>query len=141
MATGSSSEGLGLLTNFLVGIAGSLITLVLSPFIQNFFWHYQRRSEIQLKAIDQLNALASEFMNKHIRSPASQLDDQFFQSLSIVDAQISALFSSEAYEQFKKLEVMIGPGMGGHAVHEFVDARDGALRALYGEVMRPQLFK
>ncbi len=130
-----------MLTNFLVGIVGSLITLFLAPLIQNYFWHYQRRSEIQLRAIDQLNHFASEFMNSTIQIQNAPISAQLFQNLSVVDAQIMALFSDESYQRFKELEVMVGPNMGGHPVHEFVEARDRALRVLYDEVIRPKLFR
>ena|SRR5215831_8062629 len=129
-----------MLTTFLVGIVGSLITILLTPLIQNYFWHYQRKSEIQLKAIDDLNKFASEFMNSMIQIHNAPIRVQLFQDLSVVDAQIKALFSDESYQRFKELEVMVSPNMGGRRVHEFVEARDRALRGLYDEVIRPKLF-
>jgi hypothetical protein len=35
---------------------------------------------------------------------------------------------------------MVGPDMGGHPIHDFVEARDRALRVLYDEVIRPKVF-
>lgn len=130
-----------MLTNFLVGIAGALITVFLAPAIQNYFWRDQRRSEIQLKAIEQLNNFASQFVNSVIQIRQVVINPEMFENLSIVDAQIKALFSDESYQCFKELEGMVGPNMGGHSVHEFVEARDRALRALYDEVIRPKWFR
>lgn len=82
-----------MLTNFLVGIAGALITVFLAPAIQNYFWRDQRRSEIQLKAIEQLNNFASQFVNSVIQIRQVVINPEMFENLSIVDAQIKALFS------------------------------------------------
>lgn len=59
----------------------------------------------------------------------------------MLDANIKSLFPEKRYDAFRALEVLIpgkagglGP-MGREGVHDFVEARDAAMRALYEEVI------
>src|SRR5215813_5061604 len=96
-----------MLTNFLVGVTGSLLTLFLAPFIQNHFWHYQRKSDIQLKTIEQLNNLAAQLIESCIKNRGFAPDENFHRNLTVVDGQIIALFSQESYDAYKSFQVMV----------------------------------
>ena len=63
-------------------------------------------------------------------------------AFTMLDSDIKSLFPEEAYGAFKRLEVLTSPSKygglgleGRQNVHDFVKARDAALRALYREVV------
>jgi hypothetical protein len=123
-------------------ILGSLLTIFLTPQLQHYFWRKQRGDELRLAAIDELNRLAAEFLNGHIATtPATfRPSAEWFKAFSMLDAKIKVFFPKK-YKEFKTLEELIpgtagglGP-MGKQGVHDFVEARDAALRALYEEVI------
>lgn len=76
-----------------------------------------------------------------IKNPGFAVDENFQRNLSIVDGQIIALFSRESHDAYKKFEVMISSQGTNSPVHEIVEARNQALRALYGEVTGPWFLK
>jgi hypothetical protein len=127
------------LTSVLIGVVSTLITLFLSSRLQHYFWDHQRMSELRLRALERLNSLAAEFLYNCLKDSNFQPDDQFFRSLMVLTADIKILFSQQAFDHFKELEVMIGPNMGptGKAnVAAFIDTQDSALRALYARPFR-----
>lgn len=127
----------------LIGITSTLLTLFLTPRVQHRFWGYQRLSEIRLAVLKEMNRLAAEFLNNHIKDPQYRPTDQFFKALMITSANINVLYSHTAFKCFKEFEAMIGPNLGptgNGSVEAFIKARDAALRALYNEVIAPKLF-
>lgn len=62
----------------------------------------------------------------------------------VLTADIKILFSQQAFDCFKELEVMIGPNLGptgGGNVEACINARDMALCTPYTEAVSPRLFK
>src|SRR5262249_12993382 len=97
-------------------IIGSLLTIFLVPWLQHHFWKYQRREELRLMAINEVNRLAAEFITDY-NEAQSKRDDTFrpnivfFQSLQVATAQVKTLFSAQTFQSFKNMEVMIGLGL------------------------------
>lgn len=121
----------------------ALLTIFLTPRLQHHFWRYQRRDELRLVAINEVNRLTAEFITEYIeaekrRDKGLEPKKEFFQSFQAATAQVKALFSVSTFEVFKRMEVMIGPNLGPEHLHrsvdDFIQARDAALRALYEEV-------
>lgn len=130
-----------MLTNFLVGVTGSLITLLVAPLIQNHFWHYQRRTEIQLRAIEHLNELAAQLIHACIYTRGFAPNENYRRNLMVVSGQIKALFSEQSYARYKEFEAMfIGQGSNS-PIYEVEEKRDSALKALYDEVAGSRVLK
>ena len=121
-------------------LLATLLTIFLTPRLQHHFWLYQRRAELRLSVINGVNKLLAEFITGYME--AENKDEKFrpveafLQALEIVAAQLKALFSNQAFEQYKKVEVMI-PGLtpgDKRTIGDFIQARDAVLRVLYKEV-------
>jgi len=118
-------------------VVATLLTLFLTPGLQHHFWKRQRREELRLATIKEVNRLASEFITNSIADPAFTPSQELLQSLQSASADVRALFSSRAWRAFRELELMIAPnpsGGGPRAPADLIAARDRALRALYQEV-------
>ena len=117
-------------------VGSSLLTIYLTHY---HFWKYQRRGELRLKAIDEVNMLTSDFITGYIADNENYIPDhEWFKSFQAAAAKIKALFSTETFQSFKTMEVMVGPNLGPRfrerTVNDFIEARDAALRSLYEEV-------
>ena len=127
----------------LIGVASTLLTLLITPRIQHYFWGYQRMSELRLGVYSELNDLAAEFLTNYISNKDYRPSDQFFKALSVLTANIKTMFSEKAFNTFKEFEIMIGPNLGptGRGSFEaYITARDKALNALYREAVVAKLF-
>jgi hypothetical protein len=111
--------------------------------ISNETWQRERRAELQLKLIDSVNELISDYLQRSIADAQYEPTLEWFSSFSAVDAAVKALFDVKTYATFKNLEIRIAPGMNegvqpknllGASV-QFVEARDAALKAMYGQVI------
>jgi hypothetical protein len=112
--------------------------------ISNQTWQRERKAELQLRLIDSVNALTSQYLQRSIADiadPKHVPDLEWFSSFSATDAAVKALFDQDTYAKFKDLEVRIGPGMGIDNEHplvaseKFVEARNAALKSMYGCVI------
>ncbi len=120
----------------------TLLTIFLTPRLQHRFWKYQRRTELRLQEIDEINKLMAEFIENYIeaeiKGETCKPSIEFFRSLQAAAAKVKALFSDQTFNIFKKMEVMIGPKLGPSSkqrtVDDFIQARDVTLKALYEEV-------
>jgi len=130
------------ITPTLIGIISSLVTVILTPRLQHYFWGYQRLSELRLSALREANDLTAEFLNNHIVNPGFQPSPSFFKTLTVLTANIRVLFSKKSFTSFKALEVMIGPNLGpsGGSVDEFIKKREALIRSLYKEAVVAKLF-
>jgi hypothetical protein len=107
--------------------------------ISNEAWRRERRAELQLKAIEAVNALTSKLVTDFIDNSQSKPSLEWFSAFSAASATVKALFDEETFAMFKKLEIRIGPGLGSEkgstfAVWEFIEVRDAALKAMYSRV-------
>ena len=120
--------------------AGScLLTIFLTPWLQHNLWRYQRRAGLRLKAAEDVNRIAAEFLVGYLNDEDHyRPDDRLFRTLARTMALVDALFSTEAARALKEMEVMIGPHLGPSGqgnIENFVQARDAALLALYREII------
>jgi hypothetical protein len=134
---------INVVTPVLIGLVSTLVTLVLTPRLQHYFWGYQRMSELRLNTYIEVNNLAAEFLNKYIDDPGFRPTDKFFRALTVATANVKTMFSQDAFACFKEFEAMVGPELGPTgegSIDRFVKARDAALKALYSEAVVAKLF-
>ena len=124
----------------LIGVLATLLTIFLSPALQQYFWMSKQREELRLKTVDEINALLSEYITKHIdaanRNERYDPPVAFFQSLRVAQVKLEVLFSADTFGAYKRAEVMIahgGLGPGG-TIEGFITAHQAALRAMYAEL-------
>jgi len=124
-----------------IGIISSLLTISITPTLQHYFWKRQRREEIRLAVVEEINRLAAEFITNHIADPNFRPSNEFHQSFHIVSAKAKVLFSQQAFQDFKNMEQLIGPShrgmlgpMADKGVHDFIERRDIALSSFYREI-------
>ncbi len=65
---------------------------------------------------------------------------EWYESFSAAEAVVKALFAADTYRMFKNFENRIEPNLGTidspyPNVSAFIEARDAAVKALYGEVI------
>jgi hypothetical protein len=122
------------LTIALVSVGSTLLTLLVTPWLQHHFWKYQRRAELRLAAINEFNRLVNDPISRNLfRQPPPQAE--WFSELNRACATIKALFSVEASAAAEKIDKFLKPGIGLQDAEDFVAARDAALYALYCEVI------
>jgi hypothetical protein len=103
-------------------------------------WRRERKAERQLKAIDAVTDLTTQFLQRSIADPKYEPDLEWYSAFGAADAVINVLFDEEAYKEFKKLEVLIAPKLGAEevgpmfAAWKFVETRNAALKTLYSRV-------
>jgi hypothetical protein len=127
----------------LIGIVSTLITIILTPRLQHYFWGYQRMSELRLATLKDLNSLAAEYLKNCQQDINYRPTLEFFKELTITTADIKVLFSEKAFDLFNKFEYMIGPGLGPGGrgtIQGLIATRDAALKALYEEAVAAKLF-
>ena len=124
----------------LIGILATLLTIFLTPALQQYFWMRKQREEIRLRTVDEINALLSEYITKHIdaanRGQRYDPPDVFFQSLRAAEVKLRVLFSRGTIEEYMRAQVMIshgGLGPGG-TIEGFAVAHEAALHAMYEEL-------
>ncbi len=49
-------------------VLATLLTIFLTPRLQHHFWKYQRRAELRLSVISEINKLLAEFITDHIEA-------------------------------------------------------------------------
>jgi hypothetical protein len=127
------------LQNAMSAVLGSGLTIFLTPKLQHYFWKRQRKAELQLKAIEAVNEMTSDFIQSFIADRSFKPSLDWHKRFSGVSASVKVLFTAETYGCFKELEKRIDPELGAvegpPRLGQFLDARDAALRALYHEVM------
>ncbi len=128
------------LLTIVLSISGAILSSLLTIYLTHYhFWKYQRRGELRLKAIDEVNRLLSDFISDYMADSENYVPDrEWFKSFQANSAKVKALFSAETFQSFKNVEVMVGPNLGpsfrNQTVSDFIEARDIALRSLYEEV-------
>jgi hypothetical protein len=137
------------LVGAVVGITSALLTILLTPSLQHYFWTRQRHAERQLAAIDEANNLAAEVQflllsGEDIAPRAEKLSIL----LARIAANVNALFSKEGSEAFEVLNKAIGvatlqlsPGKTLAQRNELsellIKAQNHALKTLYQEMDIP----
>ena len=123
------------LTIALVAVGSSLLTIILTPLLQHHFWRYRARDDLRLGAIKEFNRLTAEYITG-VLFGAPPPGHQWLAALNTASSDIQALFSKEAFRAIQSVDELIGRGpQRNERADRFADARDAALRALYGEVI------
>ena len=96
-----------------IGIISSLLTMSITPTLQHYFWKRQRREEIRLAVVEEINKLAAEFITNHIADPSFRPSNEFHQSFQVIAAKAKVLFSPQVFQDLKRMEELIGPSHRG----------------------------
>jgi len=97
----------------LVGIAAALLTMVITPSLQRYFWTRQRHAERQLTIIDELRSLAAElqFLVWWKPEDISARQERLYTALYRAGTSVDSLFSEAALDSFlavsKHMEAII----------------------------------
>jgi hypothetical protein len=127
----------------LISIVCTLLTILLTPRLQHYFWAYQRMSELRMNAYKELNELSAEFLINHINNAklgtTYQPTDNFFKRLQALTLNIKVVFSEAAFKEFKKFEIMIGPNLGPNernaSTDAYISALESSLKKLQSEAV------
>jgi hypothetical protein len=131
----------------LIGIASALLTILLTPTLQHYFWRRQRHAERQLAVIDEMQTLAAELLLLVLHQPEeiSARREQLYATLFKVATSVESLFSDAAWERFHPTlrsteDILQEPPppeqrIHVHQVHkEFLTATVDALAGLYQDM-------
>jgi uncharacterized secreted protein with C-terminal beta-propeller domain len=105
--------------------------------ISNEMWRRERKYDLELKTIESVSLLTTEFIQRSIADSDYRPSVEWFSAFSVADCAVKALFDDEAYGSFKALEILIGPGIGPaavFAVSQFIEKRDAAIKSMYSDV-------
>jgi hypothetical protein len=135
-----------------VGIASALLTNLLVPNLQHYFWMRQRQADRQLAVIDEVTKLGSEFVFLFHKAQGAGVDigdreEHLHTALSIAFASTDALFSSVGVTEFRQFLSTIAavhislerqdPTQFTQIQRFIMDAHANLLKALYKEVGIP----
>jgi hypothetical protein len=145
MADPASVTTTSILVSLATGAVGGVGGALLTASLTHFFWKRQRFEELRMAVIKEVNRLTAEFITAYINAQNHPQNwppsNEFYQSFQAAAANVKALFSADTFAGFKATEIMIGPNLdpvhGHRGVHDFIEARDTALQALYREVGFP----
>jgi hypothetical protein len=86
----------------LIGIASALLTILLTPSLQHYFWRRQRYAERQFAVIEEVRTLAAElqFLVLHQPEEISTRREQLYTMYYKVTTSVNNLFSDAAWDQF-----------------------------------------
>jgi hypothetical protein len=107
--------------------------------ISNEMWRRERKSDLQLKTIESVSVLTTEFIQRNIADAKYRPSVEWFSAFSVANCAVRALFGDDTYQSFKALEILIGPGLGSSAgstfaVCQFIEKRDAAIKVMYSGV-------
>jgi hypothetical protein len=130
----------------LIGFGSALLAIVLTPFLQHYFWQQQRRDEIRLNIANRIAELTGSFtehlyewkqLPPHTRDPEKSKIFWRWQGLAV---EVQVLFSKSTYEQFLPLDRIIS--VQSSVTHDeapldieaFAAARKAAMNAVFAEI-------
>jgi hypothetical protein len=104
----------------------------------NETWRRERRSDLQLRTIENFSTLTSEYIQRSIADVNHKPSLEWFSAFCSVDASVKALFDDNVYASFKAVEVLVGENYGPGAimpVNNFIETRDAAVKMMYNRVL------
>lgn len=119
-------------------IVATLLTIILTPRMQHYFWKLQRREELRLATINEIIRVTTEFVATYVAG-RPQSPEKFLASLWSMNGQVRAFFSIDTALVYTRLMAMIRPTLGQElldgrvSIGEFLETRNLALLALYEE--------
>ncbi len=91
-----------LLASGLGGFLGSLLTLLLSPFVQHRVWRHQRREQLCLAVITDLQRLVADLAVAN--SEGNLFDADHKRRLGTLRLKVQGIFSKGVYKKFLDLQ-------------------------------------
>jgi hypothetical protein len=135
------------LITFCGAFLGSMLAIFLTPRLQHRFWKRQKREEIRLGIVTDVNRLAAEFNTNYLFKDHVEITPErtltFYQSWLSVTGQVKDLFSPSTYQTFERMytHVITAPLFSTQEmkdriprITEFDRVREAAMRALYEEI-------
>lgn len=126
---------------------GALLAIFLTPRFQHYFWKRQKREEIRLSVVTEVNRLAAEFTINYFFKDNDENTPEvaftFAQSWTSVSGQVRDLFSEPTYQVFTGMDTYIttAPVFDTKEIMDrvphitdFTRVRDPAMQALYKEI-------
>jgi hypothetical protein len=103
----------------------------------NNSWRREKRWELQIEAIKEVNLQLADFYSKLLDDKAFKPSNEWFISFGATNALIKALFDEEVYKQFKNAEKLIGPPSDDNRGREFrfPEAHHAAIKAMIEYVL------
>jgi hypothetical protein len=115
--------------------------------LQHYFWKRQKREELRLSAVAEVNKLAAEFQTRYLFK--DMVEDTTESLLAFAQAWISVagsvkdIFSEATYQKFERMYTYV-IAVPLHSKQEatdrvpriakYTEVRDAAMRALYTEI-------
>jgi hypothetical protein len=132
---------------FFSASVAALLAIFLTPRTQHYFWKSQKREEIRLAIVTEVNKLAADFSLSYLLKDSPEivppLGVTYYQSWEVLDGQVKALFSASTYNEYKRLyEFTTFVHFYGKQefsdratrVNTFKERRNRVLQALYKEI-------
>jgi hypothetical protein len=126
---------------------GAMLAIFLTSRFQHYFWKRQKREEIRLTVVTEVNRLAAEFKSNYLFEDLVETTSErtltFAQSWVAVTGQVKDLFRPSTYQAFERMytHVITAPLFSTqertdriHRIIEFDQVRETAMRALYQEI-------
>jgi hypothetical protein len=115
--------------------------------LQHFFWKHQKREELRLAVVTEVNRLAAEFKTSYLLKDMVENTTErllaFAQAWTSVDGHVKDLFSESTYQTVERMYTYV-IAVPLHSkqeimdrvprITEFTKIRDAAMRALYKEI-------
>jgi hypothetical protein len=135
------------LVGAIVGIMSALLTILITPNLQHYFWRRQRHAEWQFAMIEELNMLIAAMEPRLaglVSGVMGQEERQTYQEMVGLLANIRALFFPLASERCQALHQAIragwsatDPELRGRMRQHIQEIHQDALRALYQDMGIP----
>ncbi len=128
----------------LTGLLASVVTTLMTPRLQHFFWKKQKLAELQFATIKEAKSLLAEYLAGHIAKVWGEMPDwkptgAFWKQWQSLILDLQTLFSTRAWKVFKEAEKMMNASgtlglQGGKTVDQFMAACNRAVVTLYKEI-------
>jgi len=124
--------GTSVLVGTLTGIGASIVTVLLTPWLQHHFWKRQKRFELQFATFEAVNSLFGEFVVM-VRGMSNVDMNDIFRRVTELRPRVNLLFGSPASSAFLEAHRYIVEAQPWD-VTQFVLRSDDAQRALLQEM-------
>jgi hypothetical protein len=119
-------------------LAGMMLVTIVMLSLNHYFYMRRRLTDVRLEAVHEVNWLLAQFLTNCTVDRDYVPSEDFLQSFRAATSKTRALFSGTTCQIFRRIEAMVDPNLGARPgrtrdVDAFLQAQDGAIRALYRE--------